>query len=556
MSRLKQPPRLFPADATIFTSEGLGALTDAISCTVTEERNGSFELVMVYPLEGVHFTDISLRSIICAKPDVLRDPQPFRVYRMTKPLSGRCTIYAAHLSYDLSGIPVTPYTSGSATGAVDGLSTYAVTTNPFTFTTGLTTLADFSVATPSSVRSVMGGVEGSILDVYGGEWLYGYGGDPYAIRLCRNRGQDNGVLIRYGKNLIDLSQEEEINSVYTAVYPYVVDAEGNLTELADKLVPVPGSFSFENVLTLDMTGYFEETPTEAQLESATQAYISANGIGVPKVSLTLSFVQLAQYDQYAGLALLEDVSLCDTVTVEFEDLGVQASAKVVKTVYDVLEGVYDSVEVGSIRSNIADTIATLGGQVEKVSNSYPSQLVKAITNATEKITGNRGGYVMIHDSYPEDGEPDEILIMDTNDISTATNVWRWNQEGLGFSSTGYGGPYGLAMTADGQIVADFITTGLLNAQRITMGAVSDDELTDYFVVEMDNGYPVVKIGAADNNIILKLMNDRISFQDTQGTELAFFSSSRFKIVSLQSFDLQGLSVVVLENGSYGFIEAS
>lgn len=554
MSRLQTPPRLFPAEATAFTTEGLGALTDAISCTVTEERNGAFELVMVYPLTGVHFEDISLRSIICAKPDVLRNPQPFRVYRITKPLSGRCTIYAAHLSYDLSGIPVAPFTAGSATGAVDGLSTYAVTTNPFTFTTDKTTLAAFSVNTPSSVRSVMGGVEGSILDVYGGEWLYGYGGDPYAVRLCNARGADNGVLIRYGKNLIDLQQEQEINSVYTAVYPYVVDAEGNVTELADKLVPVPGSFSFENVLTLDMTGYFEETPTEGQLESAAQAYISANGIGVPKVSLTLSFVQLAQYDQYAGLALLEDVSLCDTVTVEFEELGVQASAKVVKTVYDVLEGVYDSVEVGSIRSNIADTIATLGGQVEKVSNSYPSQLLKAITTATEKITGNRGGYVILHDSN-NDGEPDELLIMDTDDISTATNVWRWNQAGLGFSSTGYSGTYGTAITADGQIVADFVTTGLLNAQRITMGAQVGDELTDYFSVTMDGGYPVVHIGAADNNIVLKLKNDRISFQDTQGTELAFFSASRFKIVSLQSFDLQGLSVVVLEDGSYGFMEA-
>lgn len=554
MSRLQTPPRLFPAEATAFTTEGIGALTDAISCTVTEERNGAFELSMVYPLTGVHFAEITLRSIIVAKPDMLRDPQAFRVYRITKPLSGRCTICAAHLSYDLSGIPVAPYTAGSAAGAVAGLASNAVVSCPFTFTTDKATLAAFSVATPSSIRSVMGGVEGSVLDVFGGEWLFGYNGDPYACRLMNARGQDNGVLIRYGKNLTDLSQEQEISKVYTAVYPYVVDAEGNVTELADKLVPVPGSFNFENVLTLDLTGEFETTPTEDQLLAATQAYINTNGIGVPNVSLNVRFVQLSQYDQYAGLALLEDVSLCDTVTVEFEELGVQAVAKVVKTVYNVLENVYDSVEIGSARSNIADTIAAMSGEVERVSNSFPSQLVKAITMATEKITGNKGGYVVLHDSN-NDGAPDELLIMDTDDITTATNVWRWNQAGLGFSSTGYTGTYGLAMTADGQIVADFITTGALNAQRITMGAQAGDELTDYFTVDMDQGYPVVRIGAADNNIVLKLMNDRISFQDTQGTELAYFSAASFKIVTLQSFDLQGMSVVVLEDGSYGFTAA-
>lgn len=554
MSRLQAPPRLFPAEATAFTTEGLGALTDAISCTVTEERNGAFELTMVYPLAGVHFADISLRSIILAKPDRLRDPQAFRVYRITKPLSGRCTIYAAHLSYDLSGIPVAPFTAGSAAGALAGLTANAVTACPFTFSTDKATLAAFSVATPASIRSVMGGSDGSVLDVFGGEWLYGWNGDPYAVRLMASRGQDNGVLIRYGKNLTDLTQEQEINSVYTAVYPFVVDAEGTVTELADKLVPVPGSFNFENVLSLDLTGQFEATPTEDELLAAAQAYITANGVGVPRVSLTVRFVQLAQYDQYAGLSLLEDVSLCDTVTVEFEDLGVQAVAKVVKTVYNVLENVYDSVEIGSARANFADTIAAISGEVEKVSNSFPSQLVKAITTATQKITGNRGGAVVLYDNN-NDGEPEELLVMDTDDIATATNVWRWNSAGLGFSSTGYAGPYGLAMTADGQIVADFITTGAMNAQRITMGAQNGDELTDYFSVDMDQGFPVVKIGAADNNIVLKLMNDRISFQDTQGTELAYFSASSFKIVTLQSFDLQGMSVVVLEDGSYGFMAA-
>ena len=322
---------------------------------------------------------------------------------------------------------------------------------------------------PGSLRSLLGGVEGSVLDVYGGEYEW----DNTTVKLHSQRGTDRGVTIRYGKNLTDLTQEESCAEVYTGVYPYWVDSHGNVTQITgNPVVNVPdGSYDFERVLTLDVSQDIKEQPTAAQLRQAALDYISANKVGVPKVSLTLSFAQLEQTAEYADMALLERVGLCDTVHVQFAKLGVSADARCIKTVYDVLLERYDSVELGDARSSLANTVADMGKTVQSTVNKTRSDLERAIDRATQLITGNLGGYVVLHSSTGAD-EPDEILVMDKPEIEKATRVWRWNLAGWGYSSSGYGGPYRLAATMDGAINADFITTGSLSANLIKSGMMS------------------------------------------------------------------------------------
>lgn len=454
---------LYSPEETGFADNGLGALPDAVSCEVTEERNGLFELTMQYPITGLHYDEIQNRCLIMAKPNPTDNPQPFRVYQITRPLNGIVTVYAEHISYDLSGIVLSPFAASSAAQAMAEIPAHSSTENPFTFWTDKETTAEFSVSVPSSVRSIMGGSTGSLLDVYGGEYAY----DRYTVRLYNQRGQDNGVTIRYGKNLTDLTQEENIQNVYTGVYPYWAAQEDYL-ELPEKVVYAEGTYGFTRILSLDLSGEFEEKPTEEQLRERAQTYMENNRIGVPSVSLTVSFVQLEQTEEYKNTALLERVSLCDTVSVQFPQLGVQASAKCVKTVYDVPTDRYTSVELGDAKVNIADTIAGQQQEIEKAPTT--SAMQQAISNATGLITGNKGGYVVLHSSTGAQ-TPDEILVMDTPDIATATKVWRWNKSGLGYSGNGYNGPYALAMTADGSIVADFITTGVLTANLIRAGVL-------------------------------------------------------------------------------------
>ena len=448
---------------------GVGVLRDAVSCTVTEKRNGAFELEMVYPITGQHYSSLALRGLILAKPNPYSEAQYFRIYKISKPINGQVTVNAQHISYDLSGCPVEPCKALNAVDALQQLKSHAVLGCDYTFWTDIQTVADFAVAVPSSLRRLLGGVEGSILDVYGGEYEW----DNTTVKLHSQRGTDRGVTIRYGKNLTDLNQEESCANVYTGVYPYWVDSDGNVTQITgNPVVNVPdGQYDFVRVLPLDVSQDIKEQPTAAQLRQAALDYIATNKVGVPKVSLTLSFSQLEQTAEYADKALLERVCLCDTVHVQFAKLGVSADARCIKTVYNVLLERYDSVELGDERSSLADTVADMGKTVQNTVNKTRSDLERAIDRATQLITGNLGGYVVLHSSTGAD-EPDEILVMDKPDIEKATKVWRWNLAGWGYSSSGYGGPYRLAATMDGAINADFITTGSLSANRIKSGTMS------------------------------------------------------------------------------------
>ena len=470
-------PVLYESTESTFETNGLGVLSDTISCQVVEERNGIFEITLEYPLTGIHYQEIKQRRIIFVKPNPYEDPQPFRIYRITKPLSGKITVYAQHISYDLSGVPVSPFSSSSVTGALSGLKTNAAVTNPFSFWTDKTSTGDFAVTAPTSTRTLLGGSDGSILDVFGGEYKF----DRWTVRLYNNRGKNSGVSIRYGKNLMDLQQDENISNVVTGIYPYWLSSEGELTELPEKIVNAPGTYDFTRISAIDFSGDFEEAPTEEQLRDRANDYISSNNVGVPTVSITVEFQPLEQTEEYKDIALLERVNLCDTVNVEYSELGVSATAKCVKTTYDALKDKYISIELGGAKTNIADTIIQQQQEInEKPSVSF---LEQAVINATNWITGNKGGYVIFQRNA--DGQPYEILIMDTPDINTATKVWRWNNGGLGYSSNGYEGPFATAITQDGAIVANFITTGTLQANLIKSGIIQSRDGRAYF--NLDTG---------------------------------------------------------------------
>lgn len=470
-------PVLYESTESTFETNGLGVLSDTISCQVVEERNGIFEITLEYPLTGIRYQEIKQRRIIFVKPNPYEDPQPFRIYRITKPLSGRITVYAQHISYDLSGVPVSPFSSGSVTGALSGLKTNAAVTNPFGFWTDKTSTGDFAVTAPTSTRTLLGGSDGSILDVFGGEYKF----DRWTVRLYNNRGKNSGVSIRYGKNLMDLQQDENISNVVTGIYPYWLSSEGELTELPEKIVNAPGTYDFTRISAIDFSGDFEEAPTEEQLRDRANDYISSNNVGVPTVSITVEFQPLEQTEEYKDIALLERVNLCDTVNVEYSELGVSATAKCVKTTYDALKDKYISIELGDAKTNIADTIIQQQQEInEKPSVSF---LEQAVINATNWITGNKGGYVIFQRNA--DGQPYEILIMDKPEIEKAVKVWRWNQGGLGYSSNGYDGDYSTAITQDGAIVADFITTGTLQANLIKSGIIQSHDGRAYF--NLDTG---------------------------------------------------------------------
>ena len=495
-----------------FTTLGLGKLTDCISCEVYEERNGEYELTMEYPMDGVHFSEIENRSIIWAKPNYADDPQAFRVYQITSPIDGVIEVNAAHISYDLSGVPVAPFTATSCSAACAGLMTNAMIDTPFSIGTTVPTIADFKTEYPTSARSLFGGMEGSLLDIYGGEWKY----DNYTCTLMNARGQNRGVVIRYGKNLLDLRQEANIENVYTGVLAYWKN-EILSESVQTNIINVAGTFNYRKILVLDLSLEFTDKPTVAQLTAKAQSYMTQNNIGRPNVNITLDWVQVGE--------LTDRVDLCDTVTVIFEKLGIETTAKCISTTWDVLADRYKELEIGDAKANMPSTIAGLQETEKILTTSVTPSMQRAINNATALITGNDGGYVILHDG-DGDGYPDELLIMDTPDISTATKVWRWNQNGLGYSASGYSGTFGLAMTSSGEIVADYITSGTMSADRILGGTL--------VLGGTNNRNGSMTIRAADNSTSVVVVNNGIAFNNQGSIQFNSNSGAATEWASLQS----------------------
>lgn len=494
-------PVLFEAGTSDFSSNGLGRLPDAISCTVEEERNGKYELEMIYPLDGLHYSDIVHSRIIRAKPSDGKDPQPFRIYYISRPMDGKVTIRAEHISYQLSHIPVSPFSAKSLAAALVGLKANAAENCPFEFWTNKTVSADFDLKEPRSVRACLGGVRGSILDTFGtGEYEF----DNYTVRLWLSRGSDKGVTLRYGKNITDIKQEENIADTITGIYPFWKSTEMDgvdpvVVELPERVLHSENSsnFPYQRTITLDVSGDFQTAPTEEQLRERARAYMQANNVGVPKVSVKVSFAPLWQSEEYRELANLERVNLCDTVAVKFEKLGISTTSKVIATKYNVLTERYDEITLGDAKSSLA---ATLKGDIDGVSedilqsHSDMEQLLqKELEEATRKITGGTDGF--IKQIFNENGQWSELVAMDTNNPATATKVWRMNYEGIG-GGYGYDGPFTITMTLDGKINASQINTGVLNAILIRAGVLTDINGQNYW--DLDTGEfrlaPTTKVG--------------------------------------------------------------
>lgn len=557
-------PILYRSDELNFLSNGLGRLTECSECTVTEERNGIFECEFKYPITGRFYkTMIEDGGIVAVIHDDQHDIQPFDIYSYSAPIDGIVTFNAHHISYRLSNIIVSPFTAASCALAIDGLKTHSLNKNLFTFWTNKATDGNFSLTHPDNIRALLGGQQGSILDIYGtGEYEF----DKYQVKLYLNRGVDTGVTIRYGKNMTDIERKYDETSVFNAVAPYWTDGT-NTVMLPEYIVLSPDAplslspwtadtgdyitddngeiiyFQYVNIVPvqLDLSSEFDEAPTENELRQKALDYLANNQPWTPRDNITVDFVQLWQTPEYENVANLQRVSLCDTVSIYYPELGVTATnAKIIKVVYNVLLERYDSMEVGTPKTSLADY---LKGDIAAAILEQPefTGWQAAIAHATELITGGLGGHVVMTPNA--DGEPQEILIMDTDDIDTAVHVIRMNKNGIGFSNNGYSGPFESAWTIDGQFNADFIATGTLLANFIKGGTLLLGGLNNgngVLSLQDDNGAQVVTL----NNSGITINKGNILLRNAGDTETVSFWFHAFSQYGIA----EGITVARTLNG--------
>lgn len=521
-------PILYRVDERSFTSNGIGRLVDCVSCVVTEERNGIFECEFEYPITGKFYNEmISNGGILSVIHDDNKDLQLFDIYAHTDPIDGIVTFNAHHISYRLANVILHPFEIQGIANVFDRLPSETMNACPFTFWTDKITDNTYKLDHPSNIRAILGGTEGSILDVFGGG---DYEFDNFEVKLYANRGYNTGVTIRYGKNLSDIQNNVDTSTAYSAIVPYWIGTEGDVvyggivyspsfrsaripwtTETGEEMTDGNGKvidfpYAIVTPVEMDFSDRFEVAPTVEQLEATALAYMTQNETWKPYQSIEIDFVQLWQTPEYANVAALQRVSLCDTVAVYFPEMGIiEAEQKVIKTEYNVLLERYDSMELGMAKTTLSES---LWGQISDIVDQQSNYLKTVIKSQTDLITGGLGGHVVM--TLNASGQPQEILIMDTDSIETAVNVIRMNMAGIGFSTNGYAGPFESAWTIDGKFNADFISTGSLVANFIRGGTLT---LGGY-----DNAYGMFQLLNADGSV--NFQYDRTGMHHTtDGTTL-------------------------------------
>ena len=555
-------PILFDHDERDFTSQGICRLFDAVSCVVTEERNGIYELELKYPIDGLNFEEIYEGRLIGVTHDDNGDIQPFEIYKISAPLEGIVTFYAHHLSYRLRNLILTPFHASSCAQAMAQMAPKSMTRCPFSFWTDVGETGNFDVNYPVSIKEMLAGRDDSILNTYGpGEFEF----DKWTVKFHEDRGVDHGVEIRYGKNLTAITREYDNSETYTAVVPYWYkeddDGTKHLVTLDDYGVIVSDSDAIQHVYwtdehgeiirneqgypiefdsanmvyaPLDLSSEFDEQPTQAELATAAKQLFDAAAPWVPEDSIKISFVALWQTPEYEDYAPLEKVSLCDYVRVIHTKIGVYTLAKVTKTVYNVLLDRYNSIELGVAAESYADRImgdtkTTLEHIQHQLQRTATADYVnEQIASATDAITGGLGGYIKV--TLNANNEPQEILVMDSPSVNTAVNVIRINQAGIGFSTNGYQGPFNSAWLINGTFDAQVINVINLAATVIRTGYLTDVNGYNYWNLETgefrlattayldtysENGYTATRAYAVGDMIEVKTPNDTLIYEVTQ-----------------------------------------
>ena len=361
-------PILYESNELSFTANGICRLRDCLSVEVSEERNSVYECDFEYPVDGLHFDLIQPGRIIACTHDDGGDVQPFDIVSYSKPIDGIVSFHAVHVSYRQTGLTVYGKNINSLSAALTMLGT-ATPANPFTYQTDRTVTAYMAAADgePRTVRQMLGGVEGSILDTYGGEYEF----DKFNTILHSRRGTDRDFNIRYGLNMVDFTEEADYSEVYTAVIPFWRgdDGKGNDVIVRGDM-QTTGATSYANreiCVPLDLTDRFESKPTKAQVNSEAAALLSGSAPYNPSKTISVQFADLKSAGEYGELAPLVQCKLCDTVGVMFPKYGISARYKIVKTVWNVLLNRYEELELGALATSLSDA---LGISTEGLTASY------------------------------------------------------------------------------------------------------------------------------------------------------------------------------------------
>ncbi|KAB2396039.1 phage tail spike protein [Bacillus cereus] len=460
---------LYKPNETDFTHNGIGILDNNIyEAEIEEILNGVYTLRFKYPLFAPHGLEIDGQYLIKAPtPD---GDQLFRVAN-PHPTNGEVQVFCYHIFYDLvdNFIEDTNIVGKSGMGALDQVKGVLQYPTKFDFYSDIENIANARLVRKNPVEFLLdNGQDNSFLNRWGGELLR----DNFNVRMLARRGRDRGVVIQHKKDLLGYEADIDWQSPITKIMPQ----GANELLLPEKYVtsPLVNKYVNPKIRKIDFPEVKAKIGDAAndddalplpdalnKLRALSIAMFNNQHVDQPLATYKIKFQELSQTEEYKDLAVLQRVYMGDTVTVQHLDEGIDVKAKVVSYKYDPLNEEYTDITIGNYKESFTDVSNKVDRIRDNLDGLETSFLEKAKERATDLINSGFGGHVRVY--------PERILIMDTDKEATAQKVWQWNINGLGYSKTGINGPYGLAMTMKGEIVADFITTGKLNAAMVQTG---------------------------------------------------------------------------------------
>ena len=468
---------VYESRETNFRHNGLGVLRPS-SCLIYEELNGEYSLTLKHPIDNYEKWKLLEQDRI-----VKANGQLFRIYKLTHSvMDNEVEVFAMHIFYDLSKNFIKDINIVDKTGkqALNHILDNTLYENDFTCDSDITKINSARLVRKNVTSVLIGDDENSFLNYWGGELKR----DNFNFQINTVIGKNKGMKISYGKNLTGLTATFDMSNIVTRIVPVAFDGITLPEVYVDSdyvnnyAQPIVREVEFSDVKfasspnNTSEEGFATKEEVYAELRRLSKLMFTNDKVDVPEINFNVDFVELSKTEQYKKYSNLETVELGDVVNIHHKILGINIDARVISYEFNCLTNRYDSIELGSFQTNIFTGINELIKR-EDINMQTITDLVNvsyenAVNEATLLITNGLGGYVA--------KTRDELLIMDSDDINTARNVWRWNINGLGFSSTGYNGSYGLAMTHDGQIVANRITAGELNGEIIRANSITTNHL--------------------------------------------------------------------------------
>ena len=456
-------------------SNGLGQI-QPLSCVVTEELNGIYELDFAVNVNDKHYNDLKNSGLVKVTVGDGSE-QIFRVFKVDEPIAMISSFHAQHITYDLSKVVVKPFTATGAVNIKNQLVSNMLGSYPFSTWTDITnTTSTFTNDIPRYFRECLGGYEGSVLDVLRPEYEW----DNLTVKLHARRGADNGVRISYGKNLIDYSQEQNNENVYDGVYGYAVVDE--VTYKADSYYNKTGA-TYPRILNVDFSSDYEsgQVPTSAELLQKATTYAQNNSIEVPSINIKIDFIPLWQTEEYKNILPLERVSLGDTVHVYFDKLNVEASSRVIKTQWNVLTNKYDSIELGDAKANlntiISDSISTAVDEAVSNMDIDVGYIEEDLNNLADLITNGLGLFVTR--DVLIDGS--ERIVLHNKPRLIDSDVWYYiGANGLVVSTDG-GQTWNAGFDSQGNAYFNALAANIIRALQIYGSTITFGDINDKYI---------------------------------------------------------------------------